>query len=111
MTDFLWHREVDSNKMLNKFICSYLDTLKENSRSKWQDFIIDDYAIDNKGKTIPIRQVSNAINEGVNDIHTYGRKAFQGLKSQYGHILDVKLTKHKGSLDKREWCVIFKEDW
>ena len=108
---FLWHREVDSNKMLTKFVCSYLDTLKENSRSKWQDFIIDDYAVDNKGKTIPVKEVSMAINLGANDTNSYGRKSFQRLKAQYGHVLDVKLTKHKGSPDKREWCVIFKEDW
>lgn len=101
---YLFHRPVDEASMLKVFVSENTEKIRSASLTVWQDWFLDEYAIDHAGKTIKIEEISHAIEDKYGSRTRPGKKAFMELAKIY----PAKLLVYRPKVgDKQVWAVKF----
>ncbi len=80
---YLWHREVDSKKMLDVFVSGRTDEIRAATLKSWEDYFLDVYCIKYAGKQIELNSVGSDIKEALDEHFSLGRPAFSKLQVRY----------------------------
>jgi hypothetical protein len=101
---YLYFREVDENSMLRVFNSAKTEEIRAATLASWHDWFLDEYAIDNAGKTIKLDTVSNAVEDKYGTKFKPGKKAFMELEKIYPkkfHVFKPRID------DKQVWAIRF----
>lgn len=100
---YLYYREVDKSKMLKVFKSKRTEEVRNSSLKIWEEWLLDEYGFDNKGKVVPLREVT----EAVHDEHGFkpGRSRYQDLELRFPS--KVKVRNKKNDKGKQIWTVEF----
>jgi hypothetical protein len=100
---YLYYREIDEDKMLSPFLSDRTEEVRNAGLSTWQDWFLDEYAVDKAGQLIKVDILSEAVAEKYPKIAP-GKKAFKDLEDVY----PAKLRVYKPIIDgKQVWAVKF----
>jgi hypothetical protein len=101
---FLYHFPVDKKEMLNVFNSKRTDEVREEGLSGWQNWLVDEFAIDNAGKTIKLETVADAIEDVYGHKYRPSKTAFKKVEKIYPKKLHV----FKPTIDgKQVWSIKF----
>lgn len=105
---FLWHhgKTVDRAKMKRILVSERQNEVRDDSLSDWEEWLLNDYAIDHEEEEISLQEISNAVNEYANHVYKPGRKAIQSLAHRFPSRIKVGPMKDKSS-GKRVWSIKF----
>lgn len=110
---YLFYRKVDKNKMMRNFSSKRTEEVRQSSLQDWEDYFLQELAIDFSGKTIKIDKAKQELIENVSGkFTTPGRGLFQRLESVYPEKFRVfnQRTKDKDTQkDKYIWKIQFPE--
>ena len=99
---YLYHRKVDSNKMMNVFTSPRLELIKAEQLNTWQEWLIEEFIPDNRGQKFTVRQVSEIVEEEWGSKCRPGRGALQKLERVYSNKLRIFKDVSSG---KQVWTV------
>lgn len=103
---YLYFREIDENQMLRVFTSERTEEIRSAGLASWHDWFLDEYAVDNAGKTIKVEEISSAIEDRYGSKFRPSKKAFIELSKIYPDKLKV----YKPMIsDKQVWAVKFPE--
>lgn len=100
---YLYYRKYDKDKMMQVFRSAHRDVIKAASLHPWQDWLLDDYAVDNAGKEISVKTVGEAVVSEFTRVKP-GRTALQELAKRYPDKLKVWKKQEE---NKQIWTVLF----
>ena len=105
IAQYLWHLKVDKDEMKLPFRSSRTEEVRLAGLKDWEEWLFDDYAIENQGKTIELKNVSEAVESEFGAKFKPSRRALKKLQEVYPR----KFTLSYKVLDnnKRAWYVKF----
>ncbi len=105
---YLHYRVVDKEKMKHVFISKRSQQVRESALTEWNDWFLDEYCVENSGKTLTQAQVSDDLDDKFGSKFRPSRVALQkllDLLTPDKRIFKVK----KVTVDKKQvWSVVFK---
>ncbi len=103
---YLYYRPIDKQKMVSPFKSSRTEEVREAGMAMWHDWLLDEYAIANAGKTIKLDKITEEAEEKFGSRYKPYRSAFQRLEKQFPKRLKV----WRKTLDGVQvWTVTFPE--
>lgn len=106
LAHFLFHREVDEDKMLKVFISERTEQVRFHSMNSWQEWLLFEYAPDYYGKPVKVTDIGSAVEDHFGSKQRPGRPALLKLQNRFPEFLEVKKVKNNR---KQEWIVEFKD--
>ena len=80
---YLWHLKVDKDEMKLPFRSSRTEEVRLAGLKDWEEWLFDDYAIENQGKTIELKNVSEAVESEFGSKFKPSRRALKKLQEVY----------------------------
>ena len=107
LAEYLWHLVIDQDIMKTPFKSSRTEEVRLAGLKDWEEWLFDDYAIDNAGKTVELKNVSEAVESEFGSKFKPSRRALKKLQEVY----PKKFTLQYKTLEtgKRAWYVKFPE--
>lgn len=102
---FLYFRDYNRSRMLLPFKTKYSEEIRAAALFEWQEWFLDDYCIDNAGKTVSMKQVREDIGEEFGYNKAPGSPKFQRLEEDYPNKFHL-YRKREGN--KRPYFIEFK---
>lgn len=106
---FLYTREVDAEKMKKVFASERTKLVRESSLYEWQDWFITEYCVENAGKSIKQRKVSDDVEDEFGSKFRPSRSSLEKLRDLLPPSQRVFDVKKKGASGRQQWTVIFKD--
>ena len=105
LAEYLWHLVIDQDIMKTPFKSSRTEEVRLAGLKDWEEWLFDDYAIDNAGKTVELKNVSEAVESEFGAKFKPSRRALKKLQEVY----PKKFTLIYKTIDsgKRSWYVRF----
>ena len=105
LAEYLWHLVIDQDIMKTPFKSSRTEEVRLAGLKDWEEWLFDDYAIDNAGKTVELKNVSEAVESEFGAKFKPSRRALKKLQEVY----PKKFTLIYKTIDsgKRSWYVKF----
>ena len=105
LAEYLWHLSIDKDAMKTPFKSARTEAVRLAGLKDWEEWLFDDYAIENQGKTIELKNVSEAVESEFGAKFKPSRRALKKLQEVYPR----KFTLSYKVLDnnKRAWYVKF----
>ena len=105
LAQYLWHLEVDRDELKTPFRSSRTDEVRLAGLKDWEEWLFDNYAIDNAGDTVELKNVSEAVEAEFGSKFKPSRRALKKLQEVY----PKKFTLQYKTLEtgKRSWYVKF----
>lgn len=103
---YLYYRPVNKQEMLDVHISKRTQEVREASMAGWHDWLVDEFAVDNAGKTFKIDEIAEAVVEKYGAKFRPSRAAFQRIERQFPNKLKVYKPVHEG---RQVWVVKFPE--
>lgn len=104
---YLFYREVDIYKMMRVFTSTRKDLVRSASLNEWQEWFMDEYLPEVRGKTIPYSEVKDAIADNCTTHKPPSRKTFSFFAELYSNDFILESPKIDG---KTTWVVKFFEE-
>lgn len=101
---YLYHRSVDKNKMMKVFESKRTEEVRASSLKGWEEYVIDELAIDYEGDSVPLTELSDKIEDRYGSRYRPSKAAFKRLEELYPNVIKV-IRKRQG--DRRIWNVEF----
>lgn len=87
---YLYHREVDEDKMLKVFKSARTEEIRLASLTNWEEFILHKFCIKNKGKTFLINDIKEIIKEEFGfSFRPPGRRKLKDLEGRFPECFKV----------------------
>ena len=105
LAEYLWHLIIDQDIMKTPFKSSRTEEVRLAGLKDWEEWLFDDYAIDNAGKTVELKNVSEAVESEFGAKFKPSRRALKKLQEVY----PKKFTLIYKTIEtgKRAWYVKF----
>lgn len=104
---YLSNHKVDPDAILRVFRSDRTEVIRSASLNAWQEWFLEEWIPDNKGKTFPIREITAVVEDEFGSNCRPGRGALQNLEQFYPEIFKVKSVRDVKNKDKRIWSVEF----
>jgi len=105
LAEYLWHLVIDQDIMKTPFKSSRTEEVRLAGLKDWEEWLFDDYAIDNAGKTVELKNVSEAVESEFGAKFKPSRRALKKLQEVYPKKFTLQyITVETG---KRSWYVKF----
>jgi len=101
---FLWNLEVDSDKMMRVFTSKRTEEVRSSALKGWEEYILDDLAIENEGQSVLLSDVSDAVENNFGSRCRPSKVALKKLQELYPDLIKVE---QKTKKSKKSWYVTF----
>ena len=107
LAEYLWHLVIDQDIMKTPFKSSRTEEVRLAGLKDWEEWLFDDYAVDNAGETVELKKVSESVESEFGSKFKPSRRALKKLQEVYPKKFTlVYKTMETG---KRAWYVKFPE--
>ncbi len=108
LVQYLYYRNVDKDEMMKVFRSSRTELLKRSGLKGWEEWFMLEYYPKQRGKTISVISVTEAIGDGYDMVRPPGRGKLEALSKVYSKHFKVKNIK----LDNgdQQWSVLFSNE-
>ena len=105
LAEYLWYLAIDKDAMKTPFRSSRTDEVRLAGLKDWEEWLFDDYAVDNAGETVELKNVSESVESEFGSKFKPSRRALKKLQEVY----PKKFTLQYKALEtgKRAWYVKF----
>ena len=105
LAEYLWHLPINKDAMKTPFKSSRTDEVRLAGLKDWEEWLFDDYSVDNADKTVELKNVSEAVEAEFGSKFKPSRRALKKLQEVYPKKFTlVYKTVESG---KRAWYVKF----
>ena len=105
LAEYLWHLSIDKDEMKSPFRSQRTEQVRLAGLKDWEEWLFDDYAVDNANKTVELKNVSEAVEAEFGSKFKPSRRALKKLQEVYPKKFTlVYKTVESG---KRAWYVKF----
>ena len=105
LAEYLWHLVIDQDIMKTPFKSSRTEEVRLAGLKDWEEWLFDDYAIDNAGKTVELKNVSEAVESEFGAKFKPSRRALKKLQEVYPKKFTLQYKTVESG--KRSWYVKF----
>ena len=105
LAEFLWHLPINQDELKNPFRSARTEQVRLAGLKDWEEWLFDDYAIENQGSVIELKKVSEAVEAEFGSKFKPSRRALKKLQDVYPKKFTL-LYKIQNN-GKRAWYVKF----
>ena len=105
LAEFLWHLSIDKDAMKIPFKSARTEEVRLAGLKDWEEWLFDDYAIENQGKTVELKHVSEAVEAEFGAKFKPSRRALKRLQEVYPKKFTISYKVRDNG--KRAWYVKF----
>ena len=105
LAQYLWHLKIDKDEMKLPFRSSRTEEVRLAGLKDWEEWLFDDYAIENQGKEVELKNVSEAVESEFGSKFKPSRRALKKLQEVYPKKFTLIYKVMDNS--KRAWYVKF----
>ena len=105
LAEFLWNLSIDKDAMKIPFKSARTEEVRLAGLKDWEEWLFDDYAIENQGKTVELKHVSEAVESEFGAKFKPSRRALKRLQEVYPKKFTISYKVRDNG--KRAWYVKF----
>jgi hypothetical protein len=105
LAEFLWHLSIDKDAMKTPFKSARTEAVRLAGLKDWEEWLFDDYAIENQGSVIDLKKVCEAVESEFGAKFKPSRRALKKLQEVYPKKFTLTYKVHDNG--KRAWYVKF----
>ena len=105
LAEYLWHLPIDQDEMKTPFKSARTEEVRLAGLKDWEEWLFDDYAIENQGKTVELKNVSEAVESEFGAKFKPSRRALKKLQEVYPKKFTLQYKTVESG--KRSWYVKF----
>ena len=83
LAEFLWHLSIDKDAMKTPFKSARTEEVRLAGLKDWEEWLFDDYAIENQGSVVELKKVSEAVEAEFGSKFKPSRRALKKLQDVY----------------------------
>ena len=107
LAEYLWSLPIDQDAMKKPFRSSRTEEVRLAGLKDWEEWLFDDYAIDNEGETVKLSDVSEAVETEFGSKFKPSRRALKKLQEVYPKKFTLIYVHRVLNSNKRAWYVKF----
>jgi hypothetical protein len=105
LAEYLWHLPIDQDEMKTPFKSARTEEVRLAGLKDWEEWLFDDYAIENQGKIVELKNVSEAVESEFGAKFKPSRRALKKLQEVYPKKFTLQYKTVESG--KRSWYVKF----
>ena len=105
LAEYLWHLAIDKDAMKTPFRSSRTDEVRLAGLKDWEEWLFDDFAIENQDSSIEVKKISGAIEDEFGAKFKPSRRALKKLQEVYPKKFTLVYKVEDNG--KRAWYVNF----
>jgi hypothetical protein len=110
LAQVLYYRKVDKEGMKKVFISERTRLVRESALKEWEDWFLTEYCVDNAGRSIKQKTVSDDVEDQFGSKFRPSRTSFDKLRNLLPPDQRIFEIKKKSIDGKQVWCITFKEN-
>ena len=105
LAEYLWNLPLNKDELKLPFRSARTEEVRLAGLKDWEEWLFDDYAIDNQGKVVELKNVSEAVESEFGSKFKPSRRALKKLQEIYPKKFTLQYKKVESG--KRSWYVKF----